>query len=275
MKFQKLAKGCVVVCAALAANAVLAQNAAVTVNVDANANRRAINPHVYGVNHATAAQLGDLNAPLNRNGGNNTSRYNWQQNADNRANDWYYESIPEASATAGERGDTFITQAHAAGAEPMVTIPMLDWVAKLGANRSKLASFSVAKYGQQTGTDSQWFPDAGNGISKSTGQPITGNNPTDANVASSAAFQQGWVNHITATFGNAAGGGLKYYVLDNEHSIWHSTHRDVHPTGATMDEIRQKMIDYGLMVRNADPGAQIVGPEEWGWSGFLYSGYDQ
>ena len=76
-----------------------AQNPAVTVTIDAGANRRAINPAVYGVAYATTAQLQDLNAPLHRYGGNNTSRYNWQLNADNRGNDWYYESIADASAT--------------------------------------------------------------------------------------------------------------------------------------------------------------------------------
>src|SRR6266699_2781033 len=92
-----------------------AQNAAVTVNVDANANRHAISPYVYGIAYATSTTLADLNAPLNRYGGNNTSRYNWQLNADNRGSDWYFESIPEASATAGERGDTFISTTKAAG----------------------------------------------------------------------------------------------------------------------------------------------------------------
>ena len=87
-----------------------AQNAAVTLNIDANANRRAINPNIYGVAHATTAQLNDLNSPLNRNGGNNTTRYNWQLNADNRANDWYFESIAEPSAVAGEPGDNFIVK---------------------------------------------------------------------------------------------------------------------------------------------------------------------
>jgi hypothetical protein len=52
----------------------------------------------------------------------------------------------------------------------MLTIPMLDWVARIGNNRSKLASFSIAKYGAQTGNDWQWYPDAGNGILASTGQ---------------------------------------------------------------------------------------------------------
>src|ERR1043166_3778145 len=84
-----------------------AQNPAVNISIDANANQRPINPNIYGVAHATTAQVNDLNTPLNRNGGNNTTRYNWQLNADNRGNDWFYESIGDGSATAGERGDTF------------------------------------------------------------------------------------------------------------------------------------------------------------------------
>jgi hypothetical protein len=34
-----------------------AQNAAVTINVDANANRRVINPNIYGVAHAATGQI--------------------------------------------------------------------------------------------------------------------------------------------------------------------------------------------------------------------------
>ena len=261
--------------ALFALSAVHAQNAAVTVDVDANANRHAISPLIYGVAYGSTAELADLNSPLNRYGGNNASRYNWQLNADNRDFDWYFESIADASAVAGERGDAFITQSKAAGAQAMLTLPMLDWVAKLGANRGKLASFSQAKYGAQTGNDAQWYPDAGNGVLKSTGQNITGNDPNDANVPNSTTLQQGWVQHLVAQWGNASGAGLKYYILDNEHSIWQSTHRDVHPVGATMDEIRQRMIDYATMVKNVDPAATVVGPEEWGWSGYFYSGYDQ
>src|SRR5207247_102194 len=113
-----------------------AQNPAVTVNVDAAADRRPINPNIYGVAHATAAELSDLNVPLNRNGGNNTTRYNWQLNADNRGNDWYYESIGDASATAGERGDTFIANARSTNAQALLTLPMIGWVAPHGTRRA-------------------------------------------------------------------------------------------------------------------------------------------
>nr|3II1_A Chain A, Cellulase [uncultured bacterium] len=250
------------------------QNPSVTISVNANAGRHPINPAVYGLAYATTATLADLNVPLHRYGGNNTSRYNWQLNADNRGADWYFESIGEASSVAGERGDTFIANSQAAGAQAMITIPTIGWVARLGANRSKLASFSIAKYGAQSGNDWQWFPDAGNGVLTS-GQNVTGNNPNDANTLVDSTFQQGWAQHLVSQWGTAAGGGLRYYILDNEPSIWFSTHRDVHPVGPTMDEIRDKMLDYGAKIKTVDPSALIVGPEEWGWSGYTLSGYDQ
>src|SRR5262245_29865692 len=105
---------CLVFLSPILANA---QNPVVSISVDVNANRHAINPNIYGVAHATTAQLSDFNSPLNRNGGNNTTRYNWQLNADNRGNDWYYESIAEGNATAGERGGTFFANSRAANAQ--------------------------------------------------------------------------------------------------------------------------------------------------------------
>jgi hypothetical protein len=248
--------------------------AQVTVAVDGAANRRPINPNVYGVAHAGTAELNDLNVRLNRYGGNNTTRTNWQQNADNRGADWYFESIAAASATPGEVGDTFIANSRAAGAQAMMTIPTIDWVARLGPNRSKLASFSIARYGAQTGSDWQWMPDAGNGV-RTNGQFVTGNDPNDASTPSTVAFQQQWVQHLVGRWGTNANGGLRYYILDNEPSIWHATHRDVHPTGASMDEIVNKTVAFAGAIKDVDPSALVVGPEEWGWSGYFYSGYDQ
>ncbi|MBC8139414.1 MAG: cellulase [Fibrella sp.] len=252
-----------------------AQNPSTTITVNASANRRSIDPRIYGVAYGTSATLAELNAPLNRLGGNNTSRYNWRQNADNRGSDYYFESIGDASATAGERGDAFVTATRSAnvGAEPMLTIPMIGYVATLGPNRSKTASFLVSRYGAQQSTD-YWWPDAGNGV-LSSGSLITNNNPLDASIAVDSTFQQDWVRHLIGKWGGAATSGVKYYLYDNEAGLWHATHRDVKPTGATMDEIRNKIIDYGTKIRDVDAGAILVGPEEWGWSGYFYSGYDQ
>ena len=62
--------------------------------------------------------------------------------------------------------------------------------------------------------------------------------------------------------------------MDNEETIWEYTHRDVHPIGPTMEEIRDDVIAYGGMVKSYDPNAAVVMGEEWGWNGFFNSGYD-
>lgn len=244
----------------------------VVVNVDAAANLRVIDPNIYGTAWADTSALSDLNFTVNREGGNTSSRYNWQQNAANHGSDWYFESISEDGTVAGAMVDSFISTSKAGGAQAVVTIPTIGWVAKLGANRSKLASYSVAKYGSQQDTD-YWMPDAGNGV-LANGQVITWNNPNDANVPADVNFAKAWVQHLIAQWGASGSGGLRYYTLDNEPSIWHETHRDVHPTGATMEEVRDKFLTYAAMIKSLDPGAKIMGPEEFGWSGYLYSGYD-
>ena len=216
-------------------------------------------------------------APLVRMGGNNTSRYNWQQNADNRARDWYFESIPadSGSATAGELGDTFVGNAKSGGAQPMLTFPMIRWVAKVGrepqqarelldrqvrrAGRRRLVL--VPRRRQRRAHERQRRHRQRPERRQRPEQPVRSSSSGRSTSCSAGARP------------NA--GGLRYYILDNEHSIWHETHRDVQPTGAKMDEVRDLMIAYAAALKAVDPGAQIVGPEEWGWSGFKFSGYDQ
>ncbi|HEY7160407.1 MAG TPA: glycoside hydrolase family 44 protein, partial [Acidobacteriota bacterium] len=255
----------------LSVSFIFADNPAVTINVDSAQDQRIIHPEIYGVNFGSTSELNVFNSPLNRMGGNRTSGYNWLQNADVTGLDWYFQSYPGDSNVAGEIGDTFIDDTKSANAEPMITIPMLDWIAKLGSNRSINWSFSINKYGAQQAHDPFW-PDSGNGV-KLDGSDVV-NDPTDAGTPNSSLFQQDWVNHLLNVWGDADNGGVKYYVLDNEHAIWHETHRDFHPVGATYDEIKNKMIDYATMIHSRDAAAQVVGPEEFGWAGYFFSGYD-
>jgi hypothetical protein len=249
-------------------------NQIVTISVDAAADRHPISPYIYGVAFATSNQLSDMNLPVNRSGGNATTRYNWQINATSHAADWYFESIIGNTTNVNGDDDDFIRDSKNGGAQPMLTVPIMGWVAKLGPNHASLASFSVAKYGAQTGSD-QWWPDAGNGVLSADGLNITNNDPTDANIAVGTNFQVGWVQHLTNLWGSAANGGLRFYLMDNEWSIWQQTHRDVHPIGATMDEVLGRFTTNSLMVKGIETNALVCGPEEWGWDGYLYSGYDQ
>ncbi len=240
--------------------------------VDATREQHAISPLIYGVNWATAEQLKLLNSPLNRAGGNASTRYNWLQNCTSSANDWFFMSHSEQGTQPGESVDSFIRANRAAKAQSMVSIPIIGWVAKIKPDRSPLWSFSVAKYGAQQKTESG-HPDMGNG-NRGDGKEITGNDPTDANTRVDISYQKGWLEHLKTTHGSELFGGVKYYLLDNEPGIWQGTHRDVFPEGVKMEDLFRKEVGAARLVKSVDPGALVAGPEEWGWTNYLYSGYD-
>lgn len=256
----------------LTPSALRADNPPVTIQVDASQDHHPISPLVYGVSFGDAATLNDLNCPVNRHGGNATSRYNYMQNVTGLASDWYFESYPGNSSQQGADVDSFVTDSKNGNAEPMITVPIIDWIARtVDPDRPILCSFSVAKYGAQQAVD-PWDNDCGNGVLLNNDDVV--NDPADAGTPNSPAFEQGLLQHLINTWGNSGNGGVKYYLLDNEHSIWYSTHRDVHPIGPGMDEMWAKMRDYSVMIKDQDSGALVAGPEEWGWTGYLMSGLD-
>ncbi|HKW30757.1 MAG TPA: glycoside hydrolase family 44 protein [Verrucomicrobiae bacterium] len=287
----------------LGTNAITATtNATIAIAVDALANRQAISPMIYGTAFASSNELADLNFTMNRSGGNNETRDNWQINAHNLDADWYFESYPDSSSTTpGATMDAFVANSKNGGAQPLITISMIGWMPKLGSGRSILSSYSTNLYGPQTSAD-PYRSGAGNGLGTNAsshvgwlittngpvnpvnGQPVTSgfnagfgttNNPNDANFPTNANFEQGLVQHLMNQWGPSTNGGVGFYLMDNEESIWFSTHRDIHPVGPTMQEIRNDFITYASMVKSNDPNALVCGFEEWGWNGYLYSGYDQ
>jgi hypothetical protein len=240
------------------------------VGVDAAVNVHAIDPNVYGSAFATTAQLTDLRLPLNRDGGNASDTYSYQQDATNHGSDWYFESISSGSGN-GQGMDQFVSSTKAGGAQPSLTLNLFDWAAK-HANSSTLGSFPVSIYGPQQATD-PYNSNLGNGVN-TAGTNITGNDPNIAYVANSPSFEQVWIQHLISTFGNSQNGGVKYYTLGNEPALWNSTHRDIHPNGETNTELLNDIINYASMVKALDPGAKILGPEEWGWTGYFIDGAD-
>jgi hypothetical protein len=249
-------------------------NPAVTINVDAAANRHAIDPRIYGVAFADTAALNDLGATMNRWGGNAMSRYNWAFSTANRCKDYYFENIPDdvssGDGSNGKSADDFIGATRAAGAEPVMTIPMMGILPK---DRSIRCGYLISKYGAQDDADFEWRPDCGNG--KSGGARLLHvNDPNDTSAIYPASHQADWIQHLVDTWGSAANGGVHYYSLDNEPGLWSFDHWDVHPDGSTYDEVWGKMAEYGAAIKANDPAALITGIEEWGWSGYFMSGLD-
>lgn len=233
--------------------------------IDASLDRWAINPDVYGMNFADPALTTELGLTLSRWGGNATSRYNWTNNTTNLGADWYFENYVKP---AGESLDATVAAAKARGAKTVVTVPMTGWVSKDSpSSHPWYCGFSVAKYGAQPDHDT-WDPDCGNGV-LANGTRITGNDPLDTSVAAGPAFVQSMVAHLVATHG--AGGR---YNLDNEPSLWSSTHRDVHPAGVSYDELRDRSVATAKAVKAADPTGLVAGPAEWGWCAYFYSPAD-
>lgn len=272
---RALARGAHAIACVIAACVPMAQAASmpVIITVDAAANRHSISPLIYGLNFASTDMLDDLRVPINRSGGNSGSTYNWQLDARNTGMDWFFESVPIDPKDAFQYNARFVAATRDGHAIPMVTIPLIGRIARLDKDGKPLASFSIAKYGKQKAADVNGMADAGNGLA-ADGSAIV-NDPNDASIVDDPENEQQRVKALVHEFGRAGAGGVRYYMMDNEPSLWHSNHRDIHPEGAHASEIANKVIAYSRAVKAVDPGARIVAPEEWGWTGYHISGFDQ
>ncbi|MFC4597410.1 glycoside hydrolase family 44 protein [Cohnella hongkongensis] len=242
----------------------------VTVSVDQTSERKPISNDIYGINYDEGnPTTSDLPFPVERWGGNQTTRYNWQLNAANRANDWFFINYPydgpDWEPSHGSLSDRFIDRVLGRGNQVLMTIPTIGWTPK---DRTVSYGFSQQKYGSQT--ESAWeLRDAGNGVHVG-GELVTNNDPSDTSVRVGTEFAADWVRHMA----ERSNGQVRLYALDNEPDLWHVTHRDVHPEAPTYDELWNKTVEYGTAIKQADPDAKLLGPVSWGWCGYFYSSAD-
>eukprot|EP01113_Clastostelium_recurvatum_P024898 TRINITY_DN2981_c0_g1_i4.p1 TRINITY_DN2981_c0_g1~~TRINITY_DN2981_c0_g1_i4.p1 ORF type:complete len:698 (-),score=155.62 TRINITY_DN2981_c0_g1_i4:45-2138(-) len=227
---------------------------------------------LFGINWASAAQLAANKYTANRWGGNAVTRYAWDLDVQNHASDWFFEGIPnpiadESKLPYGTSSDAFINTTLQAGAEPIVTLPMIGWSPK---DRTYRWSFSVAKYGAQQKTD-PYHTDAGNGIKTDGKTDVVGNDPTDTDRPIDPSYVVKWLDHITEAFGPDK---VKYFEMDNEPGLWSSTHRDVHPAPLSYDELWNRTLLYASAIKAKYPNVKLMGPVPWGWCAYLYSPQD-
>jgi hypothetical protein len=242
--------------------------------IDVERDTRPISPFIYGMNFAEPDVIEALQIPINRWGGNATTRYNWQIDATNRGSDWYFmntpnendnpDTLPSSSAV-----NAVIASNQALGAETLLTIPTIGLIAN---NREISCGFSVEKYGEQAevAPDNE---DCGNGI-RPDGTLITGTVATDTSLAIGEGFMGDWVTYLRQEFGQADAGGVQFYNLDNEPTLWHQTHRDIRPEPIGYDELLLRTRNYASVIKEIDPTAQVLGPVLWGWTAYFYSGID-
>lgn len=253
------------------------QPADVTLSVDAQAGRKAISPHIYGMNtyqmpSPATEYMQTLGIAVRRWGGNATSRYNWKLDVSNTAMDWYFENYREsggANLPDDSAVNRFVEQNKAAGADSFLTLPMIGHTSKDAAS----CAYSIQKYGAQQGNDWEWRPDCGNGI-LAGGQPVPNPDPADTSIAIDPAWVSEWIGYLQNRYGGAGSGGVRFYNLDNEPDIWWETHRDVQPIGWTFQEFRDRSLLYAAAIRAADPASRILGPVVNGWTYYFHGAYD-
>ena len=268
---------------------------AVDVGTPANTgeNPHTISQYVYGMNGylLDSASERTANPGIIRWGGDDTSRYNYQNNMTNSASDYYFENFLGGggqfpNATGSTNFTQFVQSIDAAGSAALGTVPVNGWVAN---NTQYACSFTQSQFPNQQEFESG----CGNGVLTS-GADLNGSSGTSAsqipNITSisepppsitgtitpapgssnsalqtwaDATWSGGWVSSMVTnpSYGNGASGkGVAIWDLDNEPTWWDAVHRDVHPVPFTYDEVTNNGIGTALAIKAADPTALVSGP---------------
>jgi hypothetical protein len=245
----------------------------VTVRIDDLASGSPISPLIYGVAFADQAYLKELGATANRWGGNATTTFNWDVgNADNAGRDWEFRN------QGANPADTFISQSLAAGAQPVMTVPTIGWVAKNNDNGTM--SIGVPNEGgPPVAPGSQaiaGYDPAANRARTSVPSLPTSNGPlaSGPEPAAPVVYQDAWVHYLASKFGTGPK-GVTYFEMDNEPDLWSITHTDVCPVEISYEGMAKEFKSYADAVKSIDPSAKILGPVVSGWTAYQFSALDR
>lgn len=258
-----------------------------TLSVDAAAGARPISPLIYGMNFADdqagAVMAASIGLPINRWGGNTTDTYSWQLGSSNLGSDWYFENVADCYTAADDycQGGTganvsayqqFVAANRAIGAQTLLTLPLMGYVAKDAPEAHPLTcGFPATAFSTQDSFDPY---DANCGDGQSGGVDLASDPTRDGVAIDPASNAEAWVTELVSLYGTAADGGVGYYELGNEPALWDSTHRDMHPAPTTYDELWQKSETTAAAVKAVDPTAKVLAFSEWGWPNYFCSADD-
>ena len=262
----------------------------VSVTIDVLSNRHTISPYVYGgAFPQDGPTITDSGLSVVRWGGNAASTYNWQLGTDNADNDYYFEDFAfnGFSSPQGVTGVSdsiqWIGDVKAANSIPLMTMVMLPWVAQSAEGSGNGHwSFSVAIDGAQCHTD-PYNPDAGDGIAAASNCDSSPTyliaSPADLNRTyfplldqpgtsdpPNSVYRNQWAAALATAFGSGScpipyfsSTSCHFYDMDNEIDIWGGTHRDVHPSPTTYDELQNIYLTEAANLKTWDPQAVRMG----------------
>ena len=217
-----------------------------------------ISPYIFGTNQIL---IGDENWGSLRQGGNRMTGYNWENNASNAGSDYNQQSDNYLTWVSGIPSDSenipgivtskFQDQALHFGAFSFVTLQMAGYVAK-----DKNGPVSEA----ETAPSPRWAA-----VKYIKGSPFS----LIPDTSDTSVYMDEYVNFLVNKFGTAnTSSGIKGYSLDNEPSLWNSTHPRLHPLKPTCQEIIRRSIELSKAVKDVDSAAEIFGPALYGFNAY-------
>ncbi|HKM92385.1 MAG TPA: glycoside hydrolase family 44 protein [Prolixibacteraceae bacterium] len=238
----------------------------VTITVNANQNKRAVSPYIYGRNNTfdqPAQFYKDAGLRFARmNGGNNATKYNWRKKISSHP-DWYNNVY----ANNWDKTSLDIAKDH----------PEMQamWAFQLLGRVASSTEYNFNDWGYN---NSNWW--------QGVGQNLAGGGvPNEANPNGKALvegdidlYTEKWpadstVGILNHWFGSSGIGLDKkqflYWSMDNEADVWNGTHDDVMSDGLLpASEFMANYIEIAKKARTLFPEIKICGPvttSEWQW----------
>lgn len=230
----------------------------VTYTINTGTGRTTISPYVYGNNMVEPwSRLKTENITARRLGGNRLTGYNWEHNFSNAGNDYgphstdTYLFIPmgiPVSTTPAKIVTAFHDTSKVLGTYSLVTIPAAGYVAR-----------NTTKFVTTNPPSADW-----DRIQTIKGSAFS----LTPNTTDGVVYTDEFLNYLITQFGTAATvNGIKGYSVDNEPDLWNSTHSRLHSAQATCQEIVDKNIEVGKVVKQMDPAAEVFGFVSYGYQG--------
>ncbi len=190
----------------------------VILQVDECASRHTISDDIYGITffwsslasaalQSTIQFARSVRLPLNRLGGDATTRYNWQVDSTNSGEDWYFMAgNGSKTPTPGAGNDALVVQNNSVGAATVMTIPIIDYITK---SSTTSCSYPSNEYPTQDSYNPYVTLSGGIkcGNGKTNNSPITDTSIANHDIPNTPSIQKAWVQHLVSTFGTAANGG--------------------------------------------------------------------
>jgi hypothetical protein len=215
-----------------------------------------ISPYVYGIN---SQEANDTGVTVRRMGGNRQTTYNWEINASNAGNDYKHQSDDWSCTVLGYRNCNepaaqfldFAGENRRLGAETLATVPLVDYVA---------ADKKLAVSEQEKAPSKRWNRSVPHKNGPYASAPDLGDG---------VVYEDEFVDYLVRNLGRADQKGIKFYSLDNEPSLWPSTHPRIHPDKTTYREMVTRTEALASAITTIDPTAVVLGGVMYGWPAYL------